>query len=143
MARRQAVVGSAAGLVPFGHLGWSYRDRDEFFLQAARYLADGLVEGQWVEYVGAGDREALRAELASLPRLPGLAPDRVAVTPVREFYGLATGSAVVDPDLAVRDRVAATEAVVHAGYTGFRAVVDTTSLVVTEEQRARFARSSS
>ncbi|MFC5139896.1 ANTAR domain-containing protein [Actinomycetospora rhizophila] len=64
----------------------------------------------------------------------------MAVTPIREFYGLAAESAVVDPDLAVRSRVAATEAVVRAGYGGFRAVVDTTSLVVTEGQRDRFAR---
>ena len=64
MTRYQTTVDSAAGLVPFGHLGWAYRDRDEFALQAGRYLADGLAQGQMVEYVGDGDPDTLRRELA-------------------------------------------------------------------------------
>lgn len=142
MARRQAVVDTAAGLVPFGHLGWAYRTRDEFGLQAARYLADGLAEGQWVEYVGAGDPADLHRELADLRRsgASDVDPDRVAVTPIHEFYDMPADADVVDPDVAVRRRMAATEEAVAAGYTGFRAVVDTTPIVGTPAQRECFAR---
>lgn len=140
MTRYQAVVDSAAGLVPFGHLGWAYRDRDEFFLQAGRYVADGLAHGQWVEYVGAGDRDTLRAELTRLPGAAGLDLDQVATSGLEEFYDFPADSHVIDPDAAVRRRVAATEAALAAGYSGFRAVVDTTAVATTAPQRAAFAR---
>jgi hypothetical protein len=35
MRRRHAVLDSAAALTPFGHAGWGYRDRGEFFSRAA------------------------------------------------------------------------------------------------------------
>lgn len=141
MTRRHGVVDSAAGLVPFGHLGWGYRDRDEFRRRAAEYIADGLAERQWVEFVGDGSREELRAELAAvLAGGPGPTDaDRITVTPALEFYGVTDGD-VVDPEVAVATRVAAVEQAMAAGYTGFRAVVDATAVTRRPEQRDTFAR---
>lgn len=132
--RRNAAVASAAGLIPFGHLGWGYRDRAEFLIRAAEYIADGLEHNQWVEYVGEGSPEALRAELATMP---GVAErlDDIVVTPALKFYAVAPGSDVVDPETAVATRVAAVEKAIANGYTGFRAVVDATTVARRPDQR--------
>lgn len=131
-------VESAAGLIPFGHLGWGYKDRAEFLARAAEYIADGLAQGQWVEYVGEGPVETLRAELAGLPGLPDVSD--VKISTAGEFYGIAPGSDIVDPDVAVARRSAAVGAAIDAGYTGFRAIVDATSVSRSPRQRDAFAR---
>ena len=69
MSRRHGVVDSAGGLIPFGHLGWGYRDRSEFLTRAAEYITDGLIQNQWVEFVGDGSPDQLRAELDSIAGL--------------------------------------------------------------------------
>lgn len=135
--RRHGVVDSAVGLIPFGHLGWGYHQRSEFLCRAAEYIADGLAEHQWVEYVGDGSPEQLRAELTTLPGSFDIS--RVHVIPALEFYGVSSGD-VVDPDVAVDTRVAAVHQAVADGYTGFRAIVDATAVVRREEQRDAFAR---
>jgi len=138
MTRRHGVVDSAAGLVPFGHLGWGYRDRSDFLARAAEYIADGLSRNQWVEYVGAGSREQLRAELESISGL-GDTGD-VKVTPAPEFYNVPAGADVVDPEIAVATRVAAVQDAITLGYTGFRAIVDATAVTAGPDQRDAFAR---
>lgn len=140
MARTQAVVDSASGLVPFGHLGWAYRSAAEYAEQAALYVIDGLAAGQWVEYVGDGDRDRLRREVDALPVPAGTDLRAVVVTPIREFYDLPADADVIDPDAAVARRVKATDHALDVGCTGFRAVVDTTTLARRPEQRAAFAR---
>lgn len=137
MSRRHGAVGSAAGLVPFGHLGWGYRDRSEFLERAGEYMADGLARHQWVEFVGSGTREGLRAELAAIPGDLDLSD--VKVTPALEFYGVTTGD-IVDPAVAIDTRVAAVENAISLGYSGFRAVVDATSVSSRPDQREAFSR---
>lgn len=138
---RQGVVASAGGLIPFGHLGWGYRDRAEFRARAAEYILDGLRQNQWIEYVGAGDPDRLRAELATMPEVADrLDADGIGVTPVMEFYTFRPGTDVVDPEAAVTDRAAAVEKATADGYTGYRAVVDCTAVARTSEQRDAFAR---
>lgn len=134
MNRRHGTVDSAAGLIPFGHLGWGYHDRSEFLVRAAEYIADGLAQNQWVEYVGSGKREQLRAELSLLPMGTG----DVKITDTMEFYAVPSGD-VVDPHVAVAARVAAVENAIAQGYTGFRAVVDATSVAQRTDQRDTFA----
>ena len=136
--RRHGVASSARGLVPFGHLGWVYDDRADLGAQAHGYLSDGLALGQWVEYVGDGDRAALRADLAAW----GLDPERAArvtVTPVWEFYEFLDDGVTVDAVASVDTRVRATEHALGAGYSGFRAVVDAGAVSRTPRQRAAFA----
>jgi 3-methyladenine DNA glycosylase/8-oxoguanine DNA glycosylase len=58
---------SAAGVGSFGHLGCKFHDRAEFHTGAAAYIADGISDNHWIEFVGAGSREQLRAELTALP----------------------------------------------------------------------------
>lgn len=140
MARTQAVVDSASGLVPFGHLGWAYRSAAEYAEQAALYVADGLAAGHWVEYVGDADRDRLRREVEALPVPDGTDLRAVVVTPIREFYDMPADADVIDPDAAVARRVKATEHALGVGCTGFRAVVDTTALGRRPEQRAALAR---
>lgn len=138
MTRQHGVVTSAAGLIPFGHLGWGYHDRGEFLHRAAEYIADGLANQQWVEYVGAGTREELRAELASVPGVADV--NDVRITPAPEFYGVPSGSDIVDPEVAVSTRSAAVQRAIDEGYSGFRAIVDCTSVSQTAQQREAFAR---
>ena len=137
MSRRHGVVDSAGGLIPFGHLGWGYRDRSEFLTRAAEYIADGLIQNQWVEYVGVGSRDQLRAELDSIAGLADTSD--IKVTPAPEFYNVADGGDVVDPGAAVAARVAAVENAIALGYSGFRAVVDVTAMAARPEQRDAFA----
>ncbi|MGH3958955.1 MEDS domain-containing protein [Mycobacterium sp.] len=114
-----------------------YRDRAEFRARAAEYIADGLAQNQWVEYVGAGSRAQLRAELATMPGITDASD--VKVTPVLEFYAVPAGSDIVDPHVAVATRVAAVEKAIDDGYTGFRAVVDATAMASRPEQRNALA----
>ncbi|MCV7435078.1 MEDS domain-containing protein [Mycolicibacterium bacteremicum] len=139
--RRHGVLDSAAGLVPFGHLGWGYRRRRDFAQRANEYLTDGLRHGQRVVYVGAGTVDTLNEEVDGLRRhMPvDVADGWVEVIPVDEFYVFERGSDVVDPDASVLARVAATEQALAQGFTGFRAVVDVTAVARTERQRESFS----
>lgn len=142
MVRTVGLVDSARGLVPEGHVCWAYQDRAEFRTRAREYLADGIALGQWIEYVGSGSAEELRAELAGLEGIGHLLDEGgIGVCPVGDFYEFADPSGgVVDPLRALAGRVAATEKALAAGYTGFRAVVDCTAVARTAPQRAAFAR---
>jgi hypothetical protein len=134
-------VASAAGLIPFGHLGWEFSARAQLLTRAAEYIADGLAHNQQVEFVAAGSHEQLRAELASFPGLADrLAAGDIGVRPVMEYYALEAGSDIVDPQRAVTARVAAVEAAIARGYSGFRAAVDATAVAGRPEQRDALAR---
>ncbi|VBA60300.1 hypothetical protein LAUMK191_05451 [Mycobacterium attenuatum] len=138
--RPHGVVASAAGLVPFGHLGWGYRARAQFLTRAAEYLLDGRRLNQWVDYVGAGSRDQLRAELAAMPTIADLLDSGgIGVTPVTEFYTFRPGSDVVDPERAVAQRVEAVGKALADGYSGLRAIVDCTAVARTPAQRDAFA----
>lgn len=136
MTRQHGVVDSAGGIIPFGHLGWGYHDRVEFLARAAEYIADGLAQNQWVEYVGAGSREELRAQLDTIP----LDTARVTVTPAEEFYGLADCAGVVDPLATIASRGQTLENALALGYSGVRVITDATAVTATPEQRDAFAR---
>lgn len=140
--RPHGAVGSAAGLVPFGHLGWGFRDRRDFHRRAAEYLTDGVRQCQFTAFVGDGSLRSLSAELAAVRETMGAdvldAP--VTVVPAEQFYRYVPGTDVVDPETSVAERLAATERAVADGYTGFRAVVDATAVARTEAQRRAFAR---
>jgi hypothetical protein len=141
MMRRHAVVDSAAGLTPFGHLAWGYRDRAEFLTRAAEYIADGLRLNQYVAYTGAGTREALRSELAEMPGIGEyLDSDGVDATPAEDHYVYLPGTDVIDADAAMAKYLAAVEQAIVKGYTGFRAVSDLTSVARTPQQRDALAR---
>lgn len=139
--RLSRVVDSARGLLPHSHLCWAYRDRSEFRARAGECMAGAYAAGQWIEYVGEGDAEALWDELAGLDGVEEILDGGgVGVSSVHEFYEFVGHSDVVDPITAVAKRVAATEQAVAAGYTGFRIVVDATPVARTPEQREAFAR---
>lgn len=145
MARECGALDSAAGLAPRGHVCWAFEGRAEYRARAVQYLRDGLAEGQWIEYVGSGNAEALRAELAECDDLNrAFETGAIAVNSVDEFYAFEPETMddpdkVVDPDSAVLARMEATEQALAAGYTGFRAVVDATAMVRTQRQRRAFA----
>lgn len=134
--RQHGAVASAVGLVPFGHLGWGYGSRSEFLSRASEYIADGLDHNQWIQYVGPGSREQLRAELDAMP----VDTSTVTVTPATEFYGVADLDDVVDPDVALDLRAATVEDATSSGYSGVRIVADPTAVNVRPEQRDSFAR---
>jgi hypothetical protein len=142
ISRPHGVVGSAAGLVPFGHLGWGYRDRRDFLRRAAEYLTDGLRERQFAVYVGSGTVQSLTAELTHVRQSMGedTAGSPIEVIPARQFYAYVPNTDVVDPEASVAARVAATERAIAEGYTGFRAVVDATCVARTKPQREAFRR---
>ncbi|MHA0287111.1 MEDS domain-containing protein [Mycobacterium sp. C3-094] len=141
-SRLHGVVGSAAGLLPFGHLGWGYRDRRDFHHRAAEYLTDGIRQGQLVVFVGGGSSRSLTAELAAVRNTMStdVADAPVTVIPADRFYSFVPGTDMVDPETSVAERVAATQRAVADGHTGFRAVVDATPVARTETQRRAFAR---
>lgn len=117
----------------FGHIGWAYRDHDEFLCRAAEHLAIGLSLFQRPVYVGEGDPTANRAGLAAA----GLGADADAVdikTVPEHFQFRASGDAVDAPCMAAR-YAAATIAAIADGYSGLRVVIDVTPVVRTPEQR--------
>lgn len=139
MTRKHGVVDSAAGLAPFGHFGWAYRDRSEFFELAGESIAYGLAANQLVQYVGEGTHEQLRAELAAIPGLTDFDLGDVRVTPALEFYCVPSGD-VIDPEVAVTAALAAIQNAIDDGYSGFRAIADVTQMVMRPEQQEAFAR---
>ncbi|MEH3141943.1 MAG: MEDS domain-containing protein [Mycobacterium kyogaense] len=141
-SRPHGVVTSAAGLIPFGHLGWGFRDRHDFHRRAGEYLTDGLRQGQFAVFVGDRSPRSLTAELATVRKAMSadVADSSVTVISVEQFYSYVPGTDVVDPETSVAERVAATERAVADGYTGFRAVVDATAVARTDAQREAFAR---
>ena len=140
--RLHGIVGTASGLIPFGHLGWGYRHRREFLRRAAEYATDGLREGHLVVFVGRGPLSDLRAELDAVRGHLGadVRTGRIDACTVGEFYRFLPGTDVVDAEASVAVRVAATEAAVAQGHTGFRAVVDATAVARTPVQREAFSR---
>ena len=138
--REHGYLGSAAGSVPFGHLGWGYRDRAEFLRHAAAYIADGLRQNQRIAYVGEASGEALRAELTVMSRIDErLDWGDVEITPATEYYQFRPGD-VIDAEPAVARCVAAAEQAIDDGYRGLRTVVDVTPMARTPEQRDALAR---
>jgi anti-anti-sigma regulatory factor len=141
MTRRHDVLNSAAGLAPFGHVAWGYRDRAEFLSRAAEYIADGLRQNQYVAYSGEGTREALRSELAEMPGISDhIDSGGMEVTPAEDHYVYLPGTDVIDADEAMAKYLAAVEQAIAKGYSGFRAVSDLTSVARTPLQRDALAR---
>lgn len=138
--RMVGVADSACAVGSRGHLCWAYQDRAEFLARALECISDGIAAGQRVEYVGSGDAEALRAELAGLAGIDDvLAGDGVGVSPVGDFYRFRGHSEVINPGVAVAACTAAAQDALAAGYSGLRVVVDATALVRTPQQREAFA----
>lgn len=139
MIRQHGVVSSAAGLTPFAHLGWGYRDRGEFCARAVEYIADGLARNEWILYVGPGSRAALRAELAALGFGEAVKSRQIRTMQADDYYTYLPGSDVVDAEATVASGVARCERLLAGGCTAFRAVVDGTVAAGTPEQRDALA----
>ncbi len=142
-ARRQGVLGTAAGLVPFGHVCWAYRERRELAARGLEYAADGLDAGQYVEFVGpAGDLE-FHAQLAELAAQrashTGARRGRTGIRDLSDFY-VYRAPGVVSPEQSAVAFLAASDDALAAGYTGVRAIIDGTSVTRTAEQRDAYAR---
>lgn len=137
--RPHAAVESAAGLTPFGHMGWGFRHRSEFLARAAEYIADGLRQNQLVAYVGEADAQTLRRELEAMPALAGLDTGAVNAIPAADYYVYEPGTDVLDAEAALGRYIATAQDAVRRGYTGFRGVVDVTPVARTATQRASLA----
>jgi len=115
----------------FGHIGWQYRDRDEFLCRAAEYIAIGLNLDQRVVYVGDDEPARLRASLAAAGL--GAAADEVELKTLPEHFGFRGD--VVDAESMAGRYAAAAIAAVADGYSGLRVVIDVTPVVRTPAQR--------
>lgn len=141
MMRRHAVVDSAAGLAPFGHLAWGYHSRSELLSRAAEYIADGLRHNQYIAYAADRSREELRTELAAMPGVAEhLDSGRIEAWPTGDYYVYCPGTDVIDAEGAVANYLDAVEQATANGYSGFRAVSDVTTVARTPEQRDALAR---
>src|SRR5579875_1900041 len=141
--RDHGIAGSAAGLVPSGHLCWAYHDRAEFHARVAEYAADGIAAGQYVEYAGEGSASELRDQFAALagdgPLRDALDAGLIGIRPVGGFHRPPGDSGVLEPAV-VFFLADCTEKALAGGYTGFRAVVDATVMARTPGQRDARAR---
>jgi anti-anti-sigma regulatory factor len=134
--RTHGFANTAAGLLPFGHMGWAYHSRDEFLTRAAEYLLDGLNNGQRVAFVAEETTDVLRAELAAIPQLrdhPHF--DDIEVLSAAGYYPFHEGTDVIDPAVAIARYLDAADTAIRDGYNGFRAAVDVTSVARSTEQR--------
>jgi hypothetical protein len=137
--RRHGVVTSATDLVPFAHLGWGYRDRDDFAARAAECIVGALRCDQRIEYVCNASRDTLRAELADLGFEEQLRSGRIRVTSAEDCYEFHPGTDVVDAEATVAERVEATDQAIADGYSGLCTVNDAIGLTRTPEQRDAWA----
>lgn len=134
--RRHALMVTAAGLTPFGHLAWGYRDRAEFLSRAAEYIVDGLEQNQYVAYAADRSPETLRSELAAMPGIVDhLDSGGIEVVPTADYYVYRPGTDIIDADRAVAKYLSALRTAIANGYSGFRAVADVTPVARTPEQR--------
>ncbi|MCV7400825.1 MEDS domain-containing protein [Mycobacterium fragae] len=141
MMRAQAVLDSAAGLAPFGHVAWGYQNRAEFLSRAAEYIADGLRQNQFIVYAAQGTRETLRAELAAMPGVGEyLGSGRITAIPAQDYFVYLSGSDVVDADAALARYLSVLEWAIANGYTGVRAIANVTPVARTAVQRDALAR---
>lgn len=136
MTRNHGVVASAAGLTPFGHMGWGFGDRADFVSRAAEYILDGLEQNQQVAYAGEGSRESLTAELARIPVLgEHVDSGTIQITPAEDYYSLVPHTDVLDPNRAIDKYVSTARQSIADGYNGFRVAVDVTPVARTSQQR--------
>lgn len=137
--RPHAAVESAAGLTPFGHMGWGFHHRSEFLARAAEYIADGLRQNQLVAYVGEANEQTLRSELEAMPALAGLDVSAVNAISAADYYVFRPGTDVLDAEAALGRYIATAQDALHRGYTGFRGIVDVTPVARTAVQRESLA----
>jgi anti-anti-sigma regulatory factor len=131
--RKSAIIERPRGLGPHDHAGWAFDHPDRLRAAIADFMADGLSLNQRVVYVGNDD-----AGLTSLKGFDdALTRDQARLARMDSMYPSGT---VVDPDGQVAAYRAATEEALADGYTGLRVAADSTSLVVTEEQRRAWVR---
>src|SRR5262245_23226821 len=131
--RRSAVIDHPIGLGAHDHVGWAFDQPEPFRVAVAAFLSDGLAAGQRVVYVGPDDPR--------LPRVKGfddaLARDQARLERNDGMYPAGT---VIDADEQVAIFSAATRQALADGYTGLRVAADSTSLVMTGEQRHAWVR---
>ncbi len=138
--RPHGAVASAAGLLPFGHLGLGFQNRAEFVDRAAEYIADGLQHNQYVAYVGDLSCAELRRELAAMPGVAGHPESGgILVKSAKDYYPFCAGSDVLDAETAVAMYAQVAQEAIANGYSGFRAVVDVTPVARSCEQREALA----
>jgi hypothetical protein len=139
--RPHGVIDTAASSEPFGHMGWGFRDRREFLIRADEYIADGLSRHQLVAYVGDAGVSELQAELADMPRVAARpSADHIRVRNAADYYAFLPGTDVLDAETVLSRYLAAAEEAITFGYSGFRAVVDVTSVARSVAQREALAR---
>jgi anti-anti-sigma regulatory factor len=139
--RPHGVVNSATNSVPFGHMGWGFTRRTEFLTAAAEYIADGLRQHQLVMYVGDAGVSELQSELAGMACVTDMVrPDQIVVRCAADYYPFQSGTDILDAEQALSRYLAAAQNAVARGYTGFRAVVDVTSVARTVAQRDALSR---
>jgi MEDS: MEthanogen/methylotroph, DcmR Sensory domain len=118
------------------HLCRVFDDPADFRAQAVEFLADGLARGCRVRYLGVGDVDTLRADLAPLLHRP----HRPGAVEVLSMAGMHAASRGVDAAAQVATYAADTRAALADGFAGFRVAADSTELVRTPEQLDAFAR---
>jgi len=118
------------------HLCRVFDDPADFRAQAVGFLADGLARGCRVRYLGEGDVDTLRADLAPLLQRA----HRPGAVEVLSMASMHTASRGVDAATQVATYAADTQAALADGFAGLRVAADSTGLVRTPEQLDAFAR---
>jgi hypothetical protein len=136
-ARLSGFTDSLRDLALHDHLCWAYDRRDDLPGLLVEYLGDGVGQRQRICYLSAGDRDALRADLAGLPGL-----NRLVDTGAVKLMAVAESDAA-HPVRAAEHiaRIAGeTEAALAEGYRGLRMAADCTTFAAGARKRDAFAR---
>lgn len=131
--RPSGFVETVDGLGRHDHLCWAFDTAGEFRSGAARYLADGLANGERVFLIADCARES---DLDAVAGFAAAYADGTAQVHDLRIYGTRR----VDPVAQVDAYAEATERALADGYTGLRVAADATPLVRTVDDRAAFAR---
>ncbi len=140
--RSHGIARSASGFTQFTHLAWAYRHNEELAVRALQFAEDGIAAGQYVDLIGLGSIEELHGPFRRLTRSRtvrrALESGQAAIRDTAGIYQL-TGE-VVDPDVSIARRVAASADARAAGLNGYRIIADCTAATRTPKQRDAFAR---
>jgi ABC-type transporter Mla MlaB component len=136
--RASGLLDRPAGVERGDHVCWAYDDDAAFEDAAVRFLAEGLVRGDRLLWVGDGADGRLRRSTGPLADVDGLtARGALRVLSVAEGYA-AAGPFTPERQLAFYDD--ATRRAIDEGYRGLRVVAEITSLAADEAQRAQLLR---
>jgi anti-anti-sigma regulatory factor len=121
------------------HMCWVHCDLVDYRPRLSEFFDEGLERGLRAAYVGSGDTEELREQVAGFTDAGSQwTPESVRII---SFNEICRAGEPVDPVQVIKKYAMETQEALTDGYRGLRISADVSDLVCTPEQQDAFARS--